>query len=185
MRKILTNIICIAICFSCILCLSSCRKDKTENTPAPSAKEEIWDDKLLESDPKGVAYYEYFKTVGELLDAIKRNPDLYNNKEIKVIGTIYRDDNNMLLIDYSAVSGNMPTGTSLMDEYLFEQSLNTYNKIEILITSDAQYAVAENGDYVKIYGTIRLEREHIYIDNCRCDLIATLNERKNNIDSQN
>ena len=137
------------------------------------------------------AVYEYyFESVEKLLYAIKHEPEKYNNARIKVIGTLQTGLESTLydmrLVDYTITSDYIPSTEGVEGRYQFRKVLDkSASKIDIEITSDAQYAVAETGDYVKIYGKVRITRERIFIDDCAYDLIATLDERIQNISESN
>lgn len=191
MKKLLSIIFCIGIIF----CLASCQQNNNDSdVDKPVKKVEQWDDELLKADPSDVTYHYYFESVEALLNEIKHNPDMYNNRIVKVVGTLQvsiDSEYDGQLVDFVADSTNIPpledtvTGAGVMARYEFRKALNRSNyKIYVMISNDAQYAVAEDGDYVKIYGRIRLGRGSIYIDDCEYDLIATLDERRENIEKQ-
>ena len=190
MKKLLSIIFCISIIF----CLASCQQKSNDSDVDVPVKVEKWDNKLLRTDPSGVTYDYYFRNVEVLLDKIKHDPDMYNNKRVKVVGTLQVSMNSKydgLLVDFVADSTNIPpsedtlTGEGVTSRYEFRKALSSSNySIGITISNDAQYAVAEDGDYVKVYGTIKLDRDSIYIDVYEYDLIATLDERRENIEKQ-
>lgn len=187
MKKLLGILFCIGIIF----CLASCQQNNNDSNVDKPVITEHWEDKLLKSDPSGVKYDYYFESVEALLDAIKHDPDMYDGKKVKVVGTLHMSIDSEYdgrLVDFVADSTNLPpsedrlTGDGLRARIELRKALNgATHKIYIDIYKDAQYAVAEDGDYVKIYGTITLDRDSIYIDDCEYDLIATLDERRENI----
>lgn len=190
MKRLLIKVTCIALCLTFIFLATSCQQKSNSNeaTPVIPDIEEQWSNLILLSDPSGVTYSYYFETVEDLLTAIKHNPNKYNNARVKVIGTIYKDSDETLLVDFTMTSTNIPSVSSnssgLLAGVEFRRTLrSSKNQINIIITNDAQYSVAEIGDYVKIYGTVKLDRNNIYIS-CEYDLIATLEERRQNINDQ-
>ena len=186
MNKLL-KIACVALILVSILSLISCKKENN-NADEPVIKTETWDKSLLESDDKGEVYEYYFESVEKLLYAIKHEPEKYNNARIKVIGTLQTGLESTLydmrLVDYTITSDYIPSTEGVEGRYQFRKVLDkSASKIDIEITSDAQYAVAETGDYVKIYGKVRITRERILIDDCAYDLIATIDERIQNLEN--
>ena len=187
MNKLL-KIVCVALILVSMLSLISCKK-KNNNIDEPVIKTEAWDKNLLESDDNGEVYEYYFGSIEDLLYDIKRAPDKYNNAKVKIIGTIYKGTDGTMLVDYTATSANVPSidadltsGEQFLQFYDFRNALRSSdNQIDIMISNDAQYAVAEIGDLVKIYGIVKITRDHIFIDNCEYVLIATLDERIQNI----
>ena len=169
--------------------LVSCNNDQ----PPPEeeqTKAESWDEGIISADPEGATYDYFFDSVEDLLVAIKHHPEEYNNAKVKVVGTLQTGLSNTLyetrLVDFTAKSTNTPSSIDgVMDGYNFRKVLdNSDGKIDIIISNDEQFAVAEDGDYVKVYGTVKITRDAIYIDGCEYDLIATLKERRENIDNQ-
>lgn len=186
MKKFLSIIFCISIIF----CLASCQQNNNDSEVDEPVKVEKWDNKLLRTDPSGVTYDYYFRNVEVLLDKIKHDPDVYNNKRVKIVGTLQTFFIDSVydgrLVDFVADSTNLPpSNADVKQRHEFNRTLGGSDyTIYIKISNDAQYAVAEDGDYVKIYGTIKLERDSIYIDVYEYDLIATLDERRENIEKQ-
>lgn len=187
MKNILIKACSLALILVLSLSLFSCGTSDTDGNDEPALKVEQWEEKLLKSDPDGVTYTYYFENVEDLLSSIKHDPEKYNNARVKVIGTLQvfftESEYDGRLVDFVADSTNIPSSLNgVMDRYNFNLTLggSKYN-IYLNIINDAQYAVAEDGDYAKIYGTVRLERDNIYIDAYEYDLIATLDERRQNV----
>ncbi len=178
---------CVAMLLVLVLPITSC-KQTNQNNNEPEDKTEKWDEELLISDDIDAVYEYYFESVEKLLYAIKHEPDKYNNASIKVIGTIQTGLESTLydirLVDYTITSNYIPNTDGVAGRYEFRNELDkSAYKIDIAITNDAQYAVAETGDYVKIYGTIRITRDYIFVGNCEYDLIATIDERIQNLEN--
>lgn len=178
MKVLLIKLLCLALSISFILPATSCRQKDNDNEEE-SVKVESWDEELIISDPENAEYEYFFDSVEALLYAIKREPDKYNGATIKVVGTIYKSLDETLLVDFTATSENVPSSTEVTGDSLLKMYniKNSNNRINIMISNDAQYAVAETGDYVKIYGTLKITRDSIYINNCEYDLIASFDER--------
>ena len=196
--KHLIKFICIALCLTSIVLATSCAKTKDidendidENdiheNEETSVKEEKWDEDILEDDPNNVEYEYYFESIEDLRYAIKHSPDKYNNAKVKVIGNIYKQNTTTYLIDYALKSSDF----DWMDEpkvSLFEYWTIVDNypnrAIEVIITNDSQRLVAESGDLVKMYGTVKITTYGIFLSNCTYDLIATFEERVQNVNNQ-
>ena len=188
MKMLLSRVCCIALCITSLFLLASCQQetDKNNETSEPPVKVEQWSETLIKSDPDGVEYDYYFANVKDLLAAIKHSPDKYNNAKIKVIGTTQKGNEGLLyetrLVDYTMRSDDIPSTSSFSGHNAFRRTLDSStSKIDIVITNDAQFSVVEDGDYVKLYGFVRLTRDSVYLGNCEYDLIATLDERIQNV----
>ena len=188
--KYLRRTIALLILVSVAVCCCSCNESKGAVTVAQTVGYESWDEEVINSNPKKIQYTYYFASVKELLSAVKHEPEKYNNAKVKVLGTLNTKPNESLydiqLIDFAVDSTTYypNEGTfdgNALDRYSQERKLLlTENKIDINITNDVQFSVAETGDLVKLYGTLTITRSAIYIDNCQYDLIATLGERVEN-----
>ena len=177
--KHFNKLLALLMLLSMALCLGSCF-DMEE--PREPEKIESWDEELLKSDPEDAEYEYAFDNVTDLLSAIKHEPDKYNNSKIKVVGTINKYYDSISLVDFVATSWTVPE--KYESDYNLNVQLDSRDYISIIITNDAQYAVLEQADYVKVYGTVRLTRDAMYIDDCEYDLIASLDERRENFKQQ-
>lgn len=122
-----------------LCCLSSCSNEKNKESTT------------------------YFGTVSELLSAIKHDPYNYIDKDIQVQGTFckFENDKNALLFDRSLTSdGDSSSGVAF--RYEARRSPN----IDIMISDDILYTVAEDGDYITVSGTVKISDGKIYLDNC-------------------
>lgn len=136
MKKCFSILSVIAVLLSC---LSSCSNEKNKESTT------------------------YFGTVSELLSAIKHDPYNYIDKEIQVKGTFckFESDKSALLFDRSLTSdGDPSSGVSF--RYEARRSPN----IDIKISDDILYTVAEDGDYITVSGTVKISDGKIYLDNC-------------------
>ena len=168
---------------SVLMCFSSC--DETEEPPETPVKVESWADEILNSDPDGVEYDFFFTSVKDLLYAIKHEPDKYNNAKVKILGTMQKGYDGLLyearLVDFTIDSTNCP-GDEALSRYEFRKTLDqSSSKINVLISNDAQFSVAEDGDFVKLYGMVTITRDEVCITNCEYSLIASLSERKQSV----
>ena len=180
MKNRFIKLLALALCLSLAVSFCSCKKDdKSEETTEKKIITEKYSEEIISTNPEGVEYEYFFESVEALTTAMKKDTNKYNGATVKVTGTLYKRDNQFYLVDYTATSANVPnTGSSLQDRYEFHKKLNTSDgKIEIYISNEAQHAVAETGDYVKLYGTIRMPKEGVFLGSCEYNLIATLDER--------
>lgn len=137
--------------------------------------------KLISSDPNNVTYAYSFNSVEALMTAIKKNPTEYNNKQVKVVGTVIKTDHEGASYivdddgyDFSSITSNYDVQYSVWKKTQKEQG----SIISVVITDDIQYTVVESGDYVKMYGTVKISNGEIYLANCEYSMIATRNERQ-------
>lgn len=106
-----------------------------------------------------------FESVDELKVAIKKEPKYYNDMQVTVKGTAIAYD-SVLLVDFSG------SDFGAMERYEAKK-----NSITIIITDDILYSVLETGDYIEVYGTVKISNGEFYLDNCRYTMIKTANER--------
>ena len=106
-----------------------------------------------------------FGSVDELKNAIKKEPKYYNDMQVTVKGTAIAYD-SVLLVDFSG------SDFGTMERYEAKK-----NSITIIITDDILYSVLETGDYIEVYGTVKISNGEFYLDNCRYTMIKTANER--------
>ena len=146
MRKnfAILSVIAILLC-----CLSSCSNNKATESSSTQPTTTVSD---------GV----HFGTVSDLLTAIKHNPHNFVDKEIQVKGTFYKQESETILFDYLETSVK-PNG--LMDRYYFRQAANTNPSICIIIPDEILYTVAEDGDYMTVFGTVKISDGKIYLKN--------------------
>ena len=129
-----------------------------------------WKDKYLSKDPDNVTYFYEFSSVNALLSAIKSNPTAYNNKQVKVFGMIFTYENNnkkeIALIDYK--NEDISFSSNDFEARFFKNSkVEAKEAIEVTLSNDLQYTVAETGDYVNLYGTVKITNGEIYLDKCQ------------------
>ena len=139
-----------------IPCLFSC-EESVSLSKDTTQKEEI-SGSLATEEPV------VFKTVSDLLKAIKYDPYKYVNEKIQVKGTLIKQDDSgiLALVDLSVTY----TDTSVLDGYAGRYHYRNDPCIDIIITDDILKTVAESGDYMTVEGTVRISDEKIYLDNC-------------------
>lgn len=178
MKKHFISLLLAALCISLVFVFFSCESnDKPEETTEQEEITEKYPDELIKSDPEDMEYDYFFENVNSLNTAIKKDVERYNNTKIKVIGTLCGGDH---LIDYTATTSTVvgwETYSDVAKRLTVARADRANGAIEIHITNDAQYAVAESGDYVKLYGTIKITRDEVSLTNCEYDFIATIDER--------
>lgn len=100
-----------------------------------------------------------FNTVADLLAAIKADPYKYANKEVQVKGTLAKCEDILALVDISE-----PLSSYYGVELRYQVKNNP--SINIKITDDILYSVAEHNDHLQITGTVKISNGEIYLDNC-------------------
>lgn len=137
----------------------------------------IWRDKYLNADSSDALYTDSFETVSALMTAIKKNPTAYNDKRIKLLGTVLKvqDENVMALSDYYYFFSKDVSESSA--DYTAGFLYREYESIRIKITNTFQSAAIASGDYVKLYGTVKVSKGEIYLDDCECSIVVTRDER--------
>lgn len=143
MKKLFVVIAVIAI----LLCLSSCRNKKGEESSTPN-----------ETVSDGI----HFGTVSDLLTAIKHDPYNFIDQDIQVKGTLCKFESETLLFDYRKTSVR-PDG---MDRYEFRTAARNTPNVCIIIPDEILYTVVESGDYITVSGTVKIADGKIYLDNC-------------------
>jgi hypothetical protein len=142
-----------------------------------SANSEIayWKKKAESSGSGGTTSSYEFSSVNALLKAIKNNPTAYSNKQVCVYGMIiaytWNDEKNIALIDYKGEDISFPDGNygGYKALRLVDDKIEAKEAIDAIFSNDLQYTVAETGDYVNLYGTVRVANGEIYLDECQYD----------------
>ena len=153
MKRVFTLLIIIVTA----LCLFSCEKSVSQSVETTPKAE-------IANPLPGEDAYNSFNTVSDLLQAIKHDPYKYANKEIKVKGTLIKqkDQGISALVDISVTY----TDISVLDGFAGRYHYRNDPCIDITITDDILNTVAGSGDYMTVYGTVRISDEKIYLDNC-------------------
>lgn len=149
-KRILSIVLCVILSFSLFSCSEQDKDNKNDETEITY---------IDDSDPYT------FDTVADLKAAIKKNPEQYENKQVSVEGSIVFNDNRVILSD--AVGNGGVT---------FRVDALRSPNITIIITNDKKVALLDDGDYVKIYGTVKISDVEIYLDNCDYEMIKSIYE---------
>jgi len=136
------------------------------------AEAEAWKQKLLAYDADNITYSDSFNSVYDLLLAIKENPNEYNKKTVKLVGTAIKYDGGTFLIDHSDSEAITPKLSSAKILLLKGKKNEAKQLIEISVKDDLLYTVLETGDYIKIYGTIKISNGNIILDSCTYELVT-------------
>jgi hypothetical protein len=158
MKKTFFALLCLILCIGLFSC--GAREETPSSTESPGGNESPSE---FDIDIKLV----------DLLNEIKKSPSGYNDKEVTILGTILLEDSTVFLVNYY----KKHIGNTALDRYNFEMDLSSGEKIEIRILSEIELAVVETGDYAEIVGTVKIQDGNFYLDNCKCSIIATLQER--------
>ena len=148
----------------------------TANSTISSLQSEVEKlrNKLAETDPEDVEYSHSFASVYALLSAIQKAPKEYNDKQVKVVGSFYNDDDVVALFDWEST-----------DDYAIAESNRSAKKVrwksdkfeskemvDIVFLVDVPSAMLITKNYIKLYGTIRIDNGKVYIENCDYELIS-------------
>ena len=158
MKKTFFALLCLILCIGLFSC--GAREETPSSTESPGGNESSSE---FDTDIKIV----------DLLNEIKKSPSEYNDKEVTISGTILLEDSTVFLVNYY----EKHIGKTDMDRYYFKINLSRREKIEIRILSEIELAVVETGDYAEIVGTVKIQDGNFYLDNCKCSIIATQQER--------
>lgn len=142
-KRILSIALCVILSFSLFSCIEQ------DNNVGETETVNIDD-----NDPYT------FDTVAELKSAIKKNPGEYENKQVTVEGSIVKNDNQVILSDAVGDGGVM-----------FRQNARKSPNITIIMIDDKKNTLLDDGDYVKIHGTVKISDVEIYLDNCDYEMI--------------
>ena len=130
---------------------------------------EYWKEKCLASDPDNVSYSYEFDSVTALWEAVKKAPSAYTNQNIKVVATVYKDkQGDIVIVDINDENLGLLDGSLKTLSFLSKNA-----NIDVKIPN----AFVESGDYIKLYGTVKISNGEIYLDNCQYDMISTVSER--------
>ena len=143
-------------------------QNKEAELKAAKADIEYWKTKYMATDLANVTYSYEFSSVNALLTAIKKNPEAYQNKQVKVFGMIltYKISKKTIgLIDYKGE--NLSSYSEIRAGVFMDKKIEAKSGIEVTLSSDLQYTVAETGDYVNLYGIVKIINGEIYLDKCQ------------------
>ena len=151
MKKTILNIVlCVILCFTLSACGGHGQKNETEasNTPIINI-----------NDPYA------FDSIANLLTAIKKNLQQYENIQVSVKGYILEINEQLTLTDVSGKGG-------AMNRYYAKKSAN----IKLFMLDHKTITVLDTGDYVRISGTVKISDTEIYLDSCDYEMIESIYE---------
>ena len=172
MNKYFKSTCIIALCVALSCCAVSCEVgEPTETAEAVNATE-------TNTAPKENQFT--FKTVNDLVVAIKRNPSVYANEKITVKGTVLKKNDHNAICDLSDIPDYLSSSLEYdVREYRIYRNCKENNSgIDIVFGDDLSYSVVTAGDYVELCGTVQISNGEIKIDNCKCEIITFASERK-------
>lgn len=146
-------------------------QNKEDELKTAKSDIEYWKNKYMATDPANVTYSYEFTSVNALLTAIKNAPEAYHNKQAKVFGMILTyesltfDRKEIALIDNKGES--LPDTDDFAARYLYRKKAEAKEAIDVILSSDLQYTVAETGDYVNLYGIVKITNGEVYLDKCQ------------------
>ena len=135
-----------------------------------------WEKKFLESDSQNVEYSYTFKDVTSLYNAVKKNPEAYYGKPIKVLTVVYEDSEDPYLYMFDP---SVSIDSSLyMDGFEWHSLVNKHKPMPALLDEYPLYAFIDSGDYVKMYGIVSINSDaSICLSSCVFEVIQTSEER--------
>ena len=132
-----------------------------------------WKKKFMDLDPENATYEYSFDNVKDLLVAIKSNPYAYYNKNVKVIGWVYKESDSYetVLVSDGIMDLSANHGYSIAHEVWLARQNNS--AVNLTFLTELEYAVLDSGDYVKLYGTILIDNSgEILLSDCTYELIT-------------
>ena len=168
MKSILVRILLIIWCIVMCLGLFACSQtDEIADNATNDTTPETTDD----NDPYT------FESVQDLKLAIKKNPEMYENKQVTVKGSILKTEGQVIVSDAAPLHvGDTYNGSSLMAEREFRQEANAKPNIGIVMSKDNMSTLLDSGDYVKIIGVVTITNFSVYLNNCTYEMIKSIYE---------
>ncbi len=149
-KTILSIVLCVVLCFSLFSCGEQGEKPETDTSDTPI---------INNNEPYT------FDNVADLLTAIKKNLDQYENIQVSVKGSILKEDGYIILAAARGDGGAK-----------FRADARRSANITITMLNDKITTVLDDGDYVKISGTVKISDTEIYLDNCDYEMIKSIYE---------
>jgi hypothetical protein len=146
--RMLVIIVSLVLC----LCLFSCHADNVEDTAENDSNESATS---------------HNDDVKNLLSDIKKDPSLYEDKQITVKGWVCKREDVIILADYNAVDGAM---------LRYELEGGKLPRITICMSADKKAVLLDTGDYVNVTGTVKISENEIYLDDCDYEMIKSIYE---------
>lgn len=136
-----------------------------------------WEKKFLESDSQNVEYSYSFNDVTSLYNAVKKNPEAYYGKPVKVLTVVYEDSEDPYLYMFDP---SVSIDSSLyMNGVEWRYLVNQHKPLPALLDEYPLYAFIDSGDYVKMYGIVSINSDAtICLSSCVFEVIQTSEERK-------
>lgn len=150
MKKILSIVLCIVLCFVLFSCGEQGKKIETDASDIPV---------INNNDPYT------FENIADLLTAIKKNLDQYENMQVSVKGIVLEIDEYITLTD-------VPGDGGVKHRY----DANNSAKITIIMINEKEMTVLDEGDHVRISGTVKISDTEIYLDSCDYEMIKSIYE---------
>lgn len=148
MKRILSILLCLVFCLG----LSACNRADTDPAEETTAT-------TVDNDPYT------FGSVVKAKDAIKKDPALYENKQITVDGTVIWKEGSLTLSNYRCVGAF----EGMQRYYAYRAPA-----ITIVMSDKKMNTLLEDGDYVKITGTVKISDTEIYLDACEYEMIDSI-----------
>ena len=161
-------------------CLSLAKELASAKSTISSLEYENKDlkNKLKETDPEDVDYSYSFDSVSGLMTAIRKNPTAYKNKQVKIVGSIcyhWADKNELKLFDLKSSDEYVFNVTYASAQRMFweEDKYLLGELVGVEFRKDSIYSILKDKDYIKLYGTVRIENGEIYLSDCDFEIISS------------
>ncbi len=149
MKKIIVGLIlCIVLSFSLFSCGNQ-NKDIVDDKPDTTITDN--------NDPYT------FDNIANLISAVKRDLDKYENMQVSVKGSILKKDDQIMLSDARGDGGVQYRANAM-------RSAN----ITVIVSNDKKATILDDGDYIKISGSVKISDTGIYLDNCDYEVIESV-----------
>ena len=143
MKRLFILFLTVVVSFTLFSCQDNSKEDEIEEIPT-----EI---------------FASFNSVEDLKIALKKNPELYNDKRVSVKGyaEVFRNQ-------YVWLFDDIPADDELWDDR---------SRIKVIITDSVKLSVLEDGDYIDLNGVITISTDDICMEHCTYSMLYTNEEQ--------
>lgn len=165
MKKILRIVLCIVLCFVLFSCGEQNKKIETDASDIP----------VINKDN-----VHKFDSIANFKSAVKKDAEKYENMQVSVKGSILKNNGKIVIIENQLTEEQLTSINSGGEfsirhsrEKIIEQSIH----MVVIIPNDKKVAILDDGDYVEIYGTVKISNTGIYLDSCDYEMIQSVYEQ--------
>ena len=164
MKKVLSIVLCVVLC----LALFSCGEE------SETSEKDASDTHIINKDN-----VHKFDSIANLKSAVKKDAEKYENMQVSVKGSILKNNGKIVIIENQLTEEQLTSINSGGEfsirhsrEKIIEQSIH----MAVIILNDKKVAILDDGDYVEIYGTVKISNTGIYLDSCDYEMIQSIYE---------